>query len=175
MALFNQLRVARNNDGYHIEYITGSLFKRWKAIKRTRYEFTKSPDDSLELVDIKMNFDHKSWAEDYIKKCLTATDIRDISMEVLLNLGKVRLVKYIADDGVFYHWEEKRKRSEEFVAVDVWRFDDEASAPDFFEKSIINQCEMRAKYFYHVLTKRKNMAASVKRFHKELSCIFCWF
>lgn len=175
MALFNQLRVARNNDGYHIEYMTGALFKRWKAIKRTRYEFTKSPDDSLELVDVEMNFHHKSWAEDYIKKCLTTADIRNVSMEVLLNLGKVRLVKYSAEDGVFYHWEEKRKRSEEFVAVDVWRFDDEASVPDSFEKNIINQYEMRAKYFYHVLAKRNNMAASVKRFHKELSCIFCWF
>ena len=173
MALFNQLRVAKSNNGYHIEYKTGSLFKRWKAIKRTRYEFTKSLDESLELVDVKMTFHHKNWAEDYIKKCLTKTDIRNISMEVLLNLGKVRLVKYNAEDGVFYHWEEKRKRLNEFVAVDVWRFDNESSIPGDFEKSVINQCEMMAKYFYHTLSKRNSMIASVKRFHKELSCIFC--
>lgn len=87
--------------------------------------------------------DTQEEAEEYVRTRVTMMDLQSVSVQVLQSHQNIRLVRYTANDGVFYHVEEKQRTfGEKWLTAEAWRLTHEENECVDIRDKVLNKAEV---------------------------------
>lgn len=140
MPLYNELRAIECKHGYKIQYF-GGWFKRWKTL--SKYQYGDPSIYGIDVLPMTVILNKQEEAEEYVRARVTMANLNSVSALVLQSHNNIRLVKYITDDGVFYHVEEKeRSFGEKWLTAEAWRLTHEENNCADIRDKVLNKAEV---------------------------------
>ncbi|MDI6977251.1 hypothetical protein [Serratia sp. Se-RSBMAAmG] len=143
MPLYNELRARECKCGYKIQYF-GGWFKRWKTL--SKYQYGDPSIYGIDVLPMTVILNTEENAEEYVRARVTMMDLESVSVQVLQSHHNIRLVRYTANDGVFYHVEEREKSfGEKWLTAEAWRLTHEENECVDIRDKVLNKAEVYIK------------------------------
>lgn len=161
MPLYNELRARECKHGYKIQYF-GGWIKRWKTLSKNQYG--DPCVYGFDVLPLRVILNTQEDAEEYVRTRVTMMDLQSVSVQVLQSHQNIRLVRYTANDGVFYHVEEKQRTfGEKWLTAEAWRLTHEENECVDIRDKVLNKAEV----YIRMILRYEAQRASV---HESMPC-----